>query len=144
MRALLDTNVFARHANRADPRQVAITAALDDLLAQRIELCVCSQNIVEFWALSTRSVAANGLGREPRQLRPELDALLAGFTLVADPPGLLPTWLDLCTSHEVRGRQVYDARLVALMLASGITGFVTLNPLDFSRYPMIELIVPGT
>jgi len=81
------------------------------------------------------------LGKEPRQLRPELDTLLAGFTLLQDPPNPCSNWLDRCTTHEVRGRQVFDARLVAFMAAYGITMFVTLNPADFSRYGKLELIM---
>ncbi len=144
MRALLDANVLLRHANNADPRQHPVTAALDGLLTRGIELCICSQNVLELWALATRPTAANGLGREPQQFRPELDQLIAAFTILPDPPDLLSIWLELCTKHAVRGRQCYDARLVALMTATDTRTLVTLNASDFTRYPMLELIVPGT
>jgi hypothetical protein len=39
---------------------------------------------------------------------------------------------------------VYDSRLVALMLAANITRLVTLSPGDFARYPMIQIVVPGS
>jgi predicted nucleic acid-binding protein len=81
-------------------------------------------------------------GKEPGDVRLEVDDLLRVFTLVPDPANLLSEWLEVCTAHQVRGRQAFDARLVALMVASGITRFVTLNAVDFGRYPMIELIVP--
>jgi len=110
---------------------------------QGYELCVCSQNLVESWAVATRPLAANGFGMEPRDVRPLLETAAAGFSLAPDPAGTLRTWLDLCTQHEVRGRQCFDARLVAVMLASGMTHLVTLNPIDFTRYTMIHLIVPG-
>ena len=144
MKALLDTNVLLRHANRSDPRQAAVTHALDELLSRRIELCACAQNNIEFWAVSTRPVGANGLGKEPRALRGELDQVLSGFTIEPDPPSLLDTWLELCSALEVRGRQVYDARLAALMIAARIPTLVTLNADDFARYPGLEVIVPVT
>lgn len=143
MRALLDTNILVRHTNREDPRQPAIRATLDSLAAGGDELCICAQSIVEFWALSTRPTSANGLGMEPSAARTQVDDILRVFTLLPDPAPLLPLWLEMCSQREVRGRQAYDARLVALMVASGISRFVTLNPADFARYPMLELIVPG-
>ena len=143
MRALLDTNVFLRHSLTADARQPAITAALDALLADGTELCICSQNIVEYWALSTRPVNANGLGKSPAQVRREIDSITPGFSLIPDPAELLAIWLNLCTTFEVRGRQAYDARLVALMSATAVTTLVTLNPADFSRFATIKLVIPA-
>ncbi len=55
----------------------------------------------------------------------------------------LERWLDLCTRHAVRGRQAHDTRLVAVMLAHGITHLVTLNAGDFERYSEIKCLVPG-
>jgi predicted nucleic acid-binding protein len=80
---------------------------------------------------------------EPIAARARIDALRAAMPIVADPADVLDRWLDLCTRHGVRGRQVYDARLVAVMLGAGIRRLVTLNPVDFSRYGEIEVIVPG-
>jgi hypothetical protein len=42
----------------------------------------------------------------------------------------------------VSGKQVHDARIVALMQALGVTRLLTLNPSDFSRYPEITIIEP--
>ena len=40
----------------------------------------------------------------------------------------------LVITHRVLGTQVYDARLVAAMLAHGIDRILTSNVADFSRY----------
>ena len=142
MKALVDTNVLARSGNVSDRAQPKILSSLEQLFRQGVNPCLCGQNVVELWAVATRPINANGQGKTPHTVRRELDALLLGFEMIPDPPELLSVWLDLCTQFEVRGRQVFDARLVALMKAAGISKFVTLNPADFRRYPGIELVVP--
>jgi predicted nucleic acid-binding protein len=46
------------------------------------------------------------------------------------------------TTHRVSGAQVHDARLAAVMTASGITRIVTFNVRDFSRFAEIEAVHP--
>jgi hypothetical protein len=41
------------------------------------------------------------------------------------------------------GVQVHDARLVALMMAHGLSHLLTLNPADFQRYPGITALSPS-
>jgi hypothetical protein len=45
--------------------------------------------------------------------------------------------------HRVSGAQVHDARLVAAMLAHGISHLLTLNDRDFTRYSSITVMHPG-
>jgi hypothetical protein len=49
----------------------------------------------------------------------------------------------LVVAHGVMGAQVHDARLVAFMLAHGLTHVLTLNAADFARYPGIIPVAPG-
>jgi len=44
-------------------------------------------------------------------------------------------WKDLVITNEVKGRQVHDAKLVALMSVYGMTHLLTLNPGDFCPIP---------
>lgn len=143
MRALLDTNIVLRATRTAAP-DGPVPSALAAMTREGWELCICAQNIIETWAVVTRPASAAGLGLSPRHARREIDAMLGTHTLLPDPPDLLPRWLDLCTTHKVRGRQAYDARLAALMLASGITYLVTLNAGDFVRYSEITVFDPGS
>ena len=103
MRVLVDTNVLLRHGSMADPARLPILAVLERIASTGGRPCVCAQNIVELWAVATRPVTANGQGKEPVMFRRELDRLLVGFDIVADPPELLTTWLDLCTRYRFAG-----------------------------------------
>jgi len=51
-------------------------------------------------------------------------------------------WRSLVVAHSVMGKQVHDARLVALMQSHGITHILTLNGADFARYPGITIVDP--
>jgi predicted nucleic acid-binding protein len=59
---------------------------------------------------------------------------LSAFSLLPDPPNILALWRDLCKHHEVKGKQVHDARLVALMEAHQVQKLLTFNIADFQRY----------
>lgn len=49
---------------------------------------------------------------------------------------------SLVKAHQVSGRQVHDARLVAAMLAHKIGNLLTFNSADFKRYHEINLLDP--
>jgi predicted nucleic acid-binding protein len=66
----------------------------------------------------------------------------AVFPLVEETPAVCFYWRTLMEHHEVRGRQVYDARLVAVMLAHGLTHLLTLNPAHFRRFSEITVVEP--
>jgi predicted nucleic acid-binding protein len=141
---LLDTNILLRQMNPDAPEHASVAAALRSLTEHAETVCICAQNIVELWAVLTRPTSANGMGLSPAETRRRIDAIMRLIPLIPDPPGLLAAWLDLCAAHDVRGRQVYDARLVALMHTASIASLVTLNPLDFARYRALNVIVPGS
>ena len=46
--------------------------------------------------------------------------------------------------HQVSGKKIYDARLVAVMKSHGIDRIVTFNTKDFARYPGITAIHPAS
>jgi predicted nucleic acid-binding protein len=144
VRILLDTNILLRYAVRTDPAHPQVRAASKRLVENGWELCIGTQNLVEFWVVATRPLNVNGFGLTPEQARQEIALLMAAYTVLRDPQDLLERWLDLCTRHAVSGRPAHDARLVALMLAHGITHLLTLNPADFARYAEITCLTPDS
>jgi predicted nucleic acid-binding protein len=141
VRVLLDTNILLRSGN-AVAADSELQVFLSGLLESGAVLCICSQNLVEFWAAASRPLSANGFGWSAPETRAAADHLVRSFELLPDPEDLVRRWLDLCTRHAVLGRQAYDARLVALMQSAGIAHLVTLNAVDFKRYPGLTLLSP--
>ena len=114
---LADTNVVVRWALPQDPLCLPATRSVELLLRQGHAVYVSSQNMVEFWSVSTRPLSANGLGMTLAAAAAELDRIEAFFPLLEDLPGLYGKWRQLVQTAGVAGRQAYDARLVAFMLA---------------------------
>lgn len=84
----------------------------------------------------------NGLGRTPGEASAELAQLKAFFPLLPDVPGIYPEWERLVSAYAVQGVNVHDARLVAAMVAHGLTHILTFNTRDFARYGEISVVDP--
>ncbi len=74
---LLDTNVLLRFLDTNSPLNPLKRQAVTALRFQGHSIKICSQNIVELWAVATRPLAANGFGWSLTQTRSEVDRLLA-------------------------------------------------------------------
>ena len=72
----------------------------------------------------------------------EIERIEKMFRVLDDFASVYKRWKDLVTSHSVRGRQVHDARLVALMLEHKIGNILTFNVDDFARYSEIGATSP--
>jgi len=142
-RYLADTNILLRFVDRAADEHALVKVAVATLLGRGDEVVLVPQTLYEFWATGTRPVRANGFGWDTPRARREVEGLLESFELLSDPPKLFDAWLELVTRHNVRGKQVHDARLVAAMYLHGLSHLLTLNGGDFKRYPEIEAVHPG-
>jgi predicted nucleic acid-binding protein len=90
--------------------------------------------------VATRPVGSvNGLGLSAAAVAAEIATIERLFELAADDPAIYPIWKGLVVTRRVLGTQIYDARLVAAMLAHGIDRILTFNVADFSRYGVAVL-----
>ena len=119
------------------------TGALNILLEGDSQVCLATQNLVEFWNVCTRSLKRNGLGMTVVRTNAELTKLERMFTILSDSPAIYPEWRRLVTVHSVMGVQVHDTRLVAAMLVHGITHILTFNTSDFKRFSEITVVHPS-
>jgi predicted nucleic acid-binding protein len=62
--------------------------------------------------------------------------------ILNEPDSTYRRWKSLVTHYNVAGKQVHDARLVAVMMAYRIKRILTLNAVDFARFEQIEAITP--
>jgi predicted nucleic acid-binding protein len=102
---------------------------------------IAPQNLIEFQALATLPVTANGLGLTPAQASTEAKRFEAVFPVLPETPDIYVLWCSIVGKYQVHGRQVYDARIVAVMQAYYITHLLTLDPTDFRRFANIITIV---
>ena len=141
MSTLVDTNVLLRQFEPAHDHHGAAIAATMRLIESGETLQVAAQSIAEFWAVATRPVAQNGLGLDVALASSAIAEIERTFELLlSDEAMVYPYWKRLVAEQRVTGRRVFDARLVAVMLAHGIDRLLTFNAADFAGLgvPVLE------
>jgi predicted nucleic acid-binding protein len=141
MSFLINTNVLLRSIQNNHPMHEASVYAIQSLLQQE-EISIVCQNLIEFWAVATRPINANGLGLDVVTTTHKLAQLKTFFTLQPDTPDIFFEWEKLVFKYQVVGKQVHDTRLVAAMIAHRITHLLTFNVDDFKRFSEIEVVDP--
>jgi predicted nucleic acid-binding protein len=142
MPVLVDTNIIVRCRETRHPEHVNCVQALR-LLVNSTELpVVCSQVLIEFWATATRPTAANGLGLSTAAADDAVTELLETIDCLPEPSDIFVRWRVLVRQASALGRQVFDARLAALMKLEQIPRLLTLNGSDFVPYPFITAVTP--
>ena len=135
---LIDTSVLARLANSADSHYAAASGAVLELHRRGEILHITPQNLIEFRSVATRPVALNGLGLSPQDADTKAMAFESAFPLLPDTPDIFPAWKALVNALSVIGKQVHDARLVAVCHTHAVTHLLTFNTQDFTRFAAYE------
>lgn len=65
------------------------------------------------------------------------------FPLLLDTSAIYTEWKRLVSTYEVKGVNVHNARLVAVMLVHTLTHILTFNIEYFRRYVEITPVNPG-
>jgi predicted nucleic acid-binding protein len=148
MEYLLDTNVLGRMANAMDPMHLVATHAVAELHRRGNTVCLTPQVLVEFRAMATRPMAVNGLGLTAVEVETLVATYESRFPLLPDTPAIYPAWKALVQALGVVGRQVHDARLVAVCHVHAVTHLLTFNVAHFNRLiafgPTVTVVDPAT
>ena len=112
------------------------------LLAEGRELCICAQNLIEFWVVATRPTDASGLGWTTDTAAAEIAGPETRFVLLPDTPEIFPIWKTLVQNAATRGKRTHDARNAAVCLAHRAQALLTFNADDFSAFPALRLLDP--
>ncbi len=133
MAYLVDTSVLLRLVNTNDLQFDAAFEALKELSRGGERLCVAPQVLVEFRNAATRPRDVNGLGLTATDADSALQDLEATFELLDETPRLHVLWRNVVGETAVLGKQVHDARLVAICRLHQITHVLTFNAAHFLR-----------
>lgn len=143
MEYFIDTGILLRLFDDSDPHHVSIRTALRTLRRTGNVLCTAYQNIAEFWNVSTRpSASRGGYGHSVASTERRIHFIESFGQLLFESELSYRHWRHFLVSLNLTGVAVHDARLVAIMHASGIARMLTLNPDDFRRYPGITVLTP--
>lgn len=96
-------------------------------------LQVTPQNLVEFRNFATRPASANGLGLAAAAADGLAATFEATFPLLHETPDIYPAWKAIVVALGVVGKQVHDARLLAVCHVHSVTHLLTFNVAHFVR-----------
>ncbi len=133
MAYLIDTTVLGRLANARDAQHAEAARAVLELHRRGEMLNVTPQVMVEFRNVATRPAAVNGLGLSTVDTESLAATYEARFPLLAETPDIYPAWKALVGALGVAGKQVHDARLVAVCHVHAVTHVLTFNVAHFTR-----------
>ncbi len=131
---LVDTSVWGRLANSADPLYKPAKLALQKAIRDSAGPAVAAQTLYEFWVVATRPVANNGLGWRAARAAIWISKLQHTCHFLPEDPRTFPIWEQLVTTYNTSGKPAHDARLVAVMKLHNIDSILTFNVKDFTRY----------
>jgi len=137
---LVDTPLLLRLANKGDAQYPVAEKAVEILSLRGEALYIAPQNLIEFRNGATRPVEVNGLGLSIADAEFQAAEFEATFTLLPETPDIYPAWKALVQAAGVVGKQVHDARLVAVCHVYGVTHILTFNVRHLAR---LAAFAPG-
>jgi len=139
---LADTNLLLRLADPASLQHATATQALTRLFSRGDEVYLTAQNFIEFWAVATRPLNANGFGWDRERTEKEVTDLQERFPLLPESPDIFIRWLELVKQLPIHGKRVHDARLVAVLKTHAIDHLIPFNTSDFAVFASVPLVDP--
>jgi hypothetical protein len=125
--------VLIRLANVADALYPVANRAVAELHRRAEVLHLTAQNLIEFRNVATRPVPVNGLGMSAVEAETHTATFEASFPLLPETPDIYPAWRALVSALGVIGKQVHDARLVAVCHVHAVSHLLTFNVGHFAR-----------
>jgi toxin-antitoxin system PIN domain toxin len=139
----VDANVLVYAMDEEAPQHAASRALVDAARVSSVTLYVTSQILCEFYSVVTnpRRVTA---AHSPSDALQVISTLLAfpGIRVLPAPASAVRGWMNLLQRQPVKGADVFDLQLVAIMLANDIKRIYTFNTADFDVFPEFAVAVP--
>jgi predicted nucleic acid-binding protein len=133
MAFLVDTSILVRLANASDLHHSMAANAVLELHRRGEVLHVTPQVLIEFRNVATRPKSVNGAGLTTVDAEAYAAGFEANFPLLDDVPAIFPAWMTLVVALGIIGKQVHDARLVAVCHTHNVTHLLTMNVNHFAR-----------
>ena len=139
-----DTNVLLCATDRSREHHEEARRLIREAGPSGYHLAVSGQIIREYLVVATRPVAGNGLGLSIPEALNNVDQFSRPPTVFCDEPESVTARLrQLTVAHDLKGKRIHDANVVATMLVHGIRRLITENTRDFAVFDEIETATPS-
>jgi predicted nucleic acid-binding protein len=148
MAFLVDTSILVRLANAADAQHIVAAQSVLELHRRGEVLHITPQVLIEFRNVATRPKTANGAGLSIADTEAHAATFETSFLLLTETPDIYPAWKALVSGLSIIGKQVHDARLLAVCHVHSVTHLLTFNVSHFVRMaafgPGVTVVDPAS
>ncbi len=140
---LLDTNILVYAVDASSEHHAASRTILERAHSPVAGLCVVPQSLAEFYSLVTNPKRVSS-PQPPAEALATVESIvsLPGLEVLPVPLDVVARWVELCRVHPVKGAEIYDLQIVAVMLANGIRRICTFDKTDFESFSEITVETP--
>jgi len=135
---VVDTNVLIYSTVSGNPWHQQARQWLAALQNEGLRLCVTTQVLREYLVVLTRGTVFEK-SFTVDQVLAQVEALLPSLTVLDEPLAAADLLRTLVRRYRVRGKNIHDANIVAVMLTRGVRRLATYNQADFQRFDEIVL-----
>ena len=136
----VDTNVIIHARNADSPDQTAAANRLSELEHSGAVLWISRQVLREFAVVVSKQMMARQ-AYDSELLVSEIQSLELQYMVADEDADVTLQWKRLLKTHQVKGKTIHYANIVATMTAFGVKKLLTQNIGDFRRYePEVELL----
>jgi len=138
-RILVDTNVLLAATDTSRNQHAEAIQFLNGGLRGDQRLFAIPQIFREYLAVATRLTTANGLGLSPADAHENVRQFRSFLDLLPEDAETTDHLLLLVRKHDLQGKRIHDANLVASMVRHGLRKLKTFNAGDFALFSDLEL-----
>jgi len=137
----VDTNILVYATAKSSPLHLKAQQILSQYLSSNTDLWISRQIIREYIATLSRSQSfSNPVSAS--QLAADIHKFSQIFSIADDNDQVTQNLLNLVQNHQVMGKRIHDANIVATMLAYNVTNLITHNVSDFNGFSSSITIIP--
>ena len=134
----LDTNILVYLANEDSPFHFRSAEKFKEI-AGKSELWISRQVLREYAVVMTRP----GIVEKPlssNEVASDIEKWESIFQIADETEEVTGILVELIKTHDIKGKKIHDANIVAAMMANSIQTLFTLNVDDFKKFKKIQLI----
>lgn len=139
-RIFVDTNVLLAATDRSREAHEASMSFLEEGVKGSYRLFASGQIFREYLVVATRPIEQNGMCLDPSSSRNNIAAFQKVIQVLDETADVLSTLLEYVDAHQLKGKRIHDANLVALMNTHGLVHLKTWNPKDFAPFSQLILV----
>ena len=139
-RVFVDTNVLLAATDVARSHHRGAKAFISHAAGGSWRLFASAQIFREYLVVATRPIQNNGLGLSPEDAARNVHVYQRLVQVLPEGQDSHNRLVSLVIDHQLNGKRIHDANLVAVMMTQGLRQLKTYNPQDFRPFQEIELL----